>query len=93
MNIIKVPALVKQATSLFDRGDRRLGDLICYPIDYREVKSFGYLKDKLTICRLGGQKGMPVGCRGVCPSATHRLADRLTSRVIRMAFRAVHFEK
>ncbi|MCX7785431.1 MAG: hypothetical protein N2201_04285 [candidate division WOR-3 bacterium] len=66
--IIKT-AQTHRATGLFDRGGKRLGYLICYPIDYREVKSFGYLKDNRNICRLGGQKGMPAGCRGVCPPA------------------------
>ncbi|MCX7786009.1 MAG: hypothetical protein N2201_07325 [candidate division WOR-3 bacterium] len=54
---------------MFDREGKRLGNFIRYPIDNPEDKSFGYLKDNLTICRLCAQKGMPVGCRGVCPLA------------------------
>ncbi|MCX7784832.1 MAG: hypothetical protein N2201_01175 [candidate division WOR-3 bacterium] len=69
MAIIKMPVLIKRATGLFDREGKRLGDFIGYPIDNPEVKSFGHLKDNLSICRLGGQKGMPEGCRGVCPPA------------------------
>ncbi|MCX7784925.1 MAG: hypothetical protein N2201_01660 [candidate division WOR-3 bacterium] len=69
IGIIETTALIKRATGLFDRGGKRVGDFICYPIDNSEVKSFGHLKGNLTICRLGGQKGMPAGCRGVCPPA------------------------
>ncbi|MCX7785803.1 MAG: hypothetical protein N2201_06235 [candidate division WOR-3 bacterium] len=49
MGIIKMPALIKQATGLFDREGKGLGDFICYPIDYWAVKSLGHLKDNLGI--------------------------------------------